>query len=141
MRRTYNAVAVVRPKPGQVQTERAVDLHPNILNKELEVIGQVPKLMATWLTRFLKRHTNCEKVVIKGKRVNRGGGFGLEVPCEYIFEGDNFSCEWLHRKLIEEKFDAEHCLSSLIQCNQGTMMKVKTVWYSCVVTVIVVSRV
>ena len=49
-------------------------------------------------------------MVIKGKRVNRGGGFGLEVPCEYIFEGDNFSCEWLHRKLIEEKFDAEHCL-------------------------------
>ena len=94
-----NAVAVVRPKPDQVQTERAVDFHPNILNKEFEVIGQVPKLMATWLTRFLKRHTNCGKVVIKGKRVNRGGGFGLEVPCEYIFEGDNFSCEWLHRSI------------------------------------------
>ena len=53
-----NAVAVVRPKPDQVQTERAVDFHPNILNKEFEVIGHVPKLMATWLTRFLKRHTN-----------------------------------------------------------------------------------
>lgn len=105
-----NAVAVVRPKPDQVQTERAVDFHPNILNKEFEVIGHVPKLMATWLTRFLKRHTNCGKVVIKGKRVNRGGGFGLEVRCEYIFEGGNFSCEWLHRKLIEEKFDAERCV-------------------------------
>ena len=43
-----NAVAVVRPKPGRVQTERDVDFHPNILNKEFEVIGQVPKLMATW---------------------------------------------------------------------------------------------
>lgn len=41
-----NAVAVVRPKPGQVQTERDVDFH--ILNKEFAVIGQVPKLMATW---------------------------------------------------------------------------------------------
>ena len=59
----------MRPKPGQVQTERAVDLHPNILNKELEVIGQLPRLMATWLTRFLKRHTNCEKVVIKGSEL------------------------------------------------------------------------
>ena len=35
----------------------------------------------------------------------------FEVPCEYIFEGDNFSCEWLHRKLIEEKFDAKRCLA------------------------------
>ena len=27
--------------------------------------------------------------------------FGLEVPWEYIFEGDDFSCERLHGKLIE----------------------------------------
>ena len=35
-----NAVAYVRPKPGQVQTERDVDFHPNILNKEFEVIAK-----------------------------------------------------------------------------------------------------
>ena len=45
-----NAVAFVRPKPEQVQTKRVVDLHLNILNKECEVTGHVPKLMATWLT-------------------------------------------------------------------------------------------
>ena len=37
-------------------------------------------------------------MVIKGKPVNRGGDFSLEDPCEYIFEGDVLSCEWLHRK-------------------------------------------
>ena len=58
----------------------------------------IAKLKATWLTRILKRQTNCGKVVIKGKPVNRGGDFGREVPCEYIFEGDDLSCEWLHRK-------------------------------------------
>ena len=35
---------------------------------------------------------NSARVIIKGKRVNRGAGYGLEVPCEYHFEGDNFSC-------------------------------------------------
>ena len=40
-------------------------------------------------------------MVLNGKRVNRGGGFGLGDPREYIFEGDDFSCERLHRKLIE----------------------------------------
>ena len=77
-----NAVTVVRPKPDQVQTKRAVDLHPNILNKEFEVTDHVTKLMATWLTRFLKRQTNCGRVVIKEKRVNRRGDFGLKVSCE-----------------------------------------------------------
>ena len=56
------------------------------------------KVKATWLTRVLKRQTNCGKVAIKWKPVNRGGDFGLEVPCEHIFEGDDLSCEWPHRK-------------------------------------------
>ena len=42
-----NAVAVVRPNPAQVQTKPDFDLHPNILNREFEVTGHVPKLMAT----------------------------------------------------------------------------------------------
>ena len=35
---------------------------------------------------------NSARVIIKGKRVNRGAGYGLEVPCEYHFEEDNFPC-------------------------------------------------
>ena len=42
--------------------------------------------------------------MIKGKRVNRGGGYRLEVPCEYPFEGDRFSCSLLQAKLIEVEF-------------------------------------
>ena len=41
-KKDVNAVAVLRPKPDQVQTERAVDPHPNILHKEFEVTGHVP---------------------------------------------------------------------------------------------------
>ena len=42
-------------------------------------------------------------VVDTGKKVNRGGG--LEIPCEYEFEGDNFSCNWLKDKMLYEKYD------------------------------------
>ena len=94
-----NAVAVVRPNPDQVQTKRAVDFHPNIQNNQFVVTGYVPKLMAIyWLTRFLKRETNCGREVIKEKRVNRRDDFGIKIPCEYIFEVDDLFCEWLHRK-------------------------------------------
>ena len=42
--------------------------------------------MARWLTKFL----NSAGVIIKGKRVNRGAGYGLEVPCEYHLKGTIF---------------------------------------------------
>ena len=69
------------------------------MTADFQEIRHVPKLMALWLTNFLKRATNSGKVVIKGKRVNRGGGYGLEVPCEYQFKGDEFSVNWLKKKL------------------------------------------
>ena len=51
-------------------------LHPNEMRDDIEVIGHVPKLVAVWLTEFLKRATNSGKAVIRGKRVNRGGATG-----------------------------------------------------------------
>ena len=66
-----NAVAIIREKSGQEETLQIVDAHLNNLSGKFEVIGHVPKLMATWLSKFLKRPMNCEKVIIKGKRVNR----------------------------------------------------------------------
>ena len=58
--------------------------HPNQVTDLMEVVGHIPKPMAVWLTKFLKRPTNSGKVVITGKWVNRGGGYGLKLPCEYI---------------------------------------------------------
>ena len=66
--------------------------------------------MATWLTRFLNRQTNCGGVVLKEKRVTRRCDFGLKVPCEYIFEGDDLFCEWLHWKDRRGIHNVERCL-------------------------------
>ena len=43
--------------------------------KSETVIGHVPKC------QFLKRDFNKGVVSITRKRINRGGGFGLKVPC------------------------------------------------------------
>ena len=68
----------------------------------------VPKLMAIWLTKFLKQATNSDKAVIRGKRVNRGRGYELEIPCKFHFTGDEFSINWLKEKLKKEGFDAKY---------------------------------
>lgn len=71
------------------------------------MVGHVPKLMAMHVTKFLKRPTNSVKVTVTGKRVNRGAGYGLELPCQYFCYGDKFSCEWLKKKFAKEGFDCE----------------------------------
>ena len=71
----------------------------------MQVVGHVPKLMAQWVTKFLKRASNSGTVVITGKRINRGAGYGLELPCEFKFQGGKYSCDWLKEKLKKENFD------------------------------------
>ena len=75
---------------------------------DYKVTCHLPKLMALWLTKFLKQRTNSGKVVVKGKRVNRGRGYGLEIPCRYTFEGDSFSIKWLKGNLAKVKFEVKN---------------------------------
>ena len=64
------------------------------------MLGHIPLRMALFVSKFLKRLTNKGKVVVTGKRVNRRAGYGLEIPCTYIFSGDkNMSIPWLKSKL------------------------------------------
>ena len=68
-----NAVAIVRKREGGRSRRKCI--HENEFNDET-VLGHVPKLMTLWLTKFLKRPTNKGRAVVKGKRVNRGVGYG-----------------------------------------------------------------
>ena len=77
--------------------------------------------MATWLTRFLKRQTNCGKVVKEGKRHNSGGDFGLEVSCKYIFLRATICPVSTCIGGIEEKFDVERCLAGSIKQQPNAM--------------------
>ena len=75
----HNAVAIVRKREGGRSRRKCI--HENEFNGET-FLGHVAKLMALWLTKFLKWPTNKGRAVVKGKRVNRGAGCGLEIPRE-----------------------------------------------------------
>ena len=105
-----NAVAVVQETQSGNTTRACsqaepLNTHPNEIAVGMEVVGHVPKLMAQWVTKFLKRASNSGTVVITGKRINRGAGYGLELPCEFKFQGDKYSCDWLKERLRKENFD------------------------------------
>ena len=47
-----------------------------------------------------------------GKRVNRGGGYGREVPCQYSFKGWNsLAVKWLSERIARERKIVEDALA------------------------------
>lgn len=66
----------------------------------VKIVGHIPLQMSQYVSKFLKQRTNNGKAIITGKRVNRGADYGLEIPCSYIFYGDNdISIPWLKEKI------------------------------------------
>ena len=91
----HNAVAIVRKR--EVGRSRRKCIHENELNGET-VLGHVPKLMALWLTKFLKRPTNKGRAVVKGMLWFRNSMRVL------LHRSDEFSIQWLKSKLEEQGF-------------------------------------
>ncbi len=54
---------------------------------ENTVVGHVPRNLAPKFFHFLSRDTCKAFVEVTGSRVNRGAGFGLEIPCKYRLYG------------------------------------------------------
>ena len=52
---------------------------------------------------FLKIKNNSIASRVTGGKVNRGGDYGLEIPCEYLVEGDTRAVDWLPPKVEKEK--------------------------------------
>lgn len=105
-----NAVMIVHPGPCGTSCEEFAPkpgkpCHQSELGNDFQILGHVPKLMVIWLSKFLKRGTNDGKAVVKGKRINRGGRYGLDIPCKYHFTGDKISIAWLESKLDKEGFE------------------------------------
>ena len=51
------------------------------------IVGHVPHNLAPRFSRFLRRDVNTAFAEVTGGKVNRGGGYGLEMPCVYRLYG------------------------------------------------------
>ena len=45
---------------------------------------------------------------VKGKRLNRGAGHGLEIPVIYTFNGHEKAIEWIKSKIQEDRNGAKY---------------------------------
>ena len=53
------------------------------------IVGHVPKNLSKFFHQFLPLPNCTISYEVTGKRVNRGGGYGLEIPVKYTFLGPN----------------------------------------------------
>ena len=61
--------------------------------------GQVPFCCSLMFKKFLSLSNHSIIVCVKRKRINRGVGYGLEFPVEYIFCGNEKAIQWAKRTL------------------------------------------
>ena len=69
-----------------IHDENAVAvIHSNHIGPR--VVGHVPVLHSSMFKKFIY----TIRVLVTGKRINRGAGYGLEIPVEYVFNGNDKS--------------------------------------------------
>ena len=58
------------------------------------VVGNVPFLYSSAFKKFLSLPNHTIRVLITGERINGGTGYGLEIPVEYVFNGNGKALQW-----------------------------------------------
>ena len=89
-----------QPEPENPKDRNAVSVV-----KDRRVVGHMPLMLVNTkeglglIKHFLAKPRTNGVVNVSGKAVNRGGGLGMEIPCEYIFTGPHKLIERLEKCL------------------------------------------
>ena len=73
------------------------------------VVGHVPKNMSKIVFMFLSLPHYALEIFVTGERINRGNGYGLEIPAKFYFYFPEKVINWLKNKInkMEEKLCQE----------------------------------
>ena len=92
--RGYHAYCHIWPNPSigeclmlRPEPDNPVDQSAVAVIKHGQVVGHVPHNAAPVIAHFLRRGCNKGFVTVDGVKLNRGAGYGLEIPCTYRFYG------------------------------------------------------
>ena len=72
-------------------------IHSNHI--EPRVVAHVPFLYSSTFEKFLSLPNHTIRVLVTGKRINHRAGYGLEIPVQYVFNGDEKALQWAKKNL------------------------------------------
>lgn len=76
-----------------------------------KVVGHVLLPYSRCVSQILEINSSAVTCTVTGKRVNRGGGYGLEVPCQYSFKGNSLTVKGLSERFAKERKIFEDALA------------------------------
>ena len=83
---------------NEVDKNAIAIIRTDSLRKE-SIVGHMPQNISKICMLFLKVPNTSITTKVVGKRLNRGGGYGLEIPVMYRFYGPEKLINWLGKKL------------------------------------------
>ena len=101
--RGYHAYKDIwEPKSGEIlelrrERENCTDINAVAVVKDSRTVGHIPKNLAPHLSFFLARDFNKGLCEVAGARLNRGGGYGLEILCIFKLYGPSVFVKRLER--------------------------------------------
>ena len=72
-------------------------IHSNHFGPPL--VSLVPFLYSSTFKKFLSLPNHTIKMLVTGKRINRGAGYDLEIHLEYVFNGNEKAPQWAKKNL------------------------------------------
>ena len=103
------------------------DSHAVAITRNNIVVGHVPQNICDHFWKFLFLPKTSIRAGVLGKRVNRGAGYGLEIPVCFIFQGHVKGIAWVKKKIE----DAEKMVQSRIE-KWYTRCTIKDMYMFCI---------
>ena len=94
----------VKREPTNVRDVNAVSLY----KEGTIIVGHVPRNLAPRLSAFLRRDVNKAYDEVTGEKLNRGAGYGLEIPCIYRLYGPKAYIFDKMKQLVDSLLAAGH---------------------------------
>ena len=88
----------------------------------------MPLIYSRYASRFLELKSSSTSCEVTGRRLNRGGGYGLEVPCKYKLQGVPEAVDWVAKCMDKETGK----IKNAIERNQDTKEESKRLVRGCV---------
>ena len=87
-----------RQEPSNEVDKKAVAIIRSDSWEKETIVGHFPQNISKTCSMFLKIPKTSIEVQVAGKRLNRGGGYVLEIPVIYRFYGQEKLVNWLIKK-------------------------------------------
>ena len=91
----------------QREPTNAKDAQAVAVKKSTVVVGHVPTNLSVLFFQFLSRTCNKATVEVTGAVVNRGAGYGMEVPCKYRLYGPKAYVERVQKVMDENNLSLQ----------------------------------